>query len=226
MLGLTDPADLELAGIGRQPPVPPSELVGERSVAIVDNGEPLLTVEGVDCRQAYVELGIEGQTVPMRLRSGVIDRLCLADKTLPSGFSLVVLDGYRTLPFQRALHQYYYAGIGGAAPTRAGYVSDPDDARLVPPHTTGGAVDLTLAWHGVPMALGTDFDAFDEAAWSRAYEAPGAAEPVRSLRRLLAHVLSEQGFCPYPLEWWHFSYGDQMWAFNRGMPHAEYGPVR
>jgi D-alanyl-D-alanine dipeptidase len=32
----------------------------------------------------------------------------------------------------------------------------------------------------------------------------------------------EEGFAGHPDEWWHFSWGDQMWAALTGAPHAFY----
>ncbi len=48
------------------------------------------------------------------------------------------------------------------------------------------------------------------------------AEP-RAWRDRLAIVMSEAGFVNYPHEWWHFSYGDQYWAWRTGALAALYG---
>jgi D-alanyl-D-alanine dipeptidase len=31
------------------------------------------------------------------------------------------------------------------------------------------------------------------------------------------------GFAQHPNEWWHFSHGDQLWAWRLGHPSAHYG---
>jgi D-alanyl-D-alanine dipeptidase len=33
------------------------------------------------------------------------------------------------------------------------------------------------------------------------------------------------GFAQHPNEWWHFSWGDQLWADRTGEPIAHYGGV-
>ncbi|MBQ7252055.1 MAG: hypothetical protein IJS32_05580 [Kiritimatiellae bacterium] len=33
------------------------------------------------------------------------------------------------------------------------------------------------------------------------------------------------GFANYPAEWWHFAFGDRLWAACRGKRRAIYGPV-
>lgn len=37
-------------------------------------------------------------------------------------------------------------------------------------------------------------------------------EEARMNRRLLYWLMIEGGFSVHPREWWHVSYGDQMWA--------------
>lgn len=196
--------------------VPPT--FAEELPGIHESGEPLVPLPP-EVRQlpVYWQEGWRGARRELLVRAGARDRLVSAAAALPAGFELVVLDAWRTLELQVALFDHYY-GRPGLVP---GYVSRPDDNR-VPPHFTGGAVDVTLAWEGHPLALGTGFDSFDERAWPHALEETGE-EPDRSLRRLLTQVLGRQGFVVYPYEWWHFSYGDQLWATAHGAEHAIYG---
>ena len=48
-------------------------------------------------------------------------------------------------------------------------------------------------------------------------------EEARANRRLLHWLMVEEGFAGHPDEWWHFSWGDQMWAALTGAPAAHYG---
>jgi D-alanyl-D-alanine dipeptidase len=36
-------------------------------------------------------------------------------------------------------------------------------------------------------------------------------------------VMLEVGFAQHPNEWWHFSQGDQLWAWRTGHHQAIYG---
>ena len=155
---------------------------------------------------AYAEMEVLPPRV-LKARSQVAVRLQVARKSLPKGFDLVVLDGYRTLAEQQALVDHYKTSSEFVAST------SPDAMR--PPHTTGGAVDVTLTRHGVPLALGTDYDAFGSAAQLEAFES-GSDGLVRRLRRLLAHAMTGAGFARYSPEWWHWSYGDDVWAKQMG----------
>ncbi len=42
--------------------------------------------------------------------------------------------------------------------------------------------------------------------------APNLSETAIANRTLLNDVLSSVGFINYPSEWWHYSFGDRLWA--------------
>jgi D-alanyl-D-alanine dipeptidase len=44
-------------------------------------------------------------------------------------------------------------------------------------------------------------------------------------RQLLAAAMQAVGFEQHPNEWWHFSWGDQMWAWSSGSAQAHYGRI-
>jgi D-alanyl-D-alanine dipeptidase len=45
-------------------------------------------------------------------------------------------------------------------------------------------------------------------------------------RCLLRQVMGAAGFAQHPNEWWHFSWGDQLWAWRQDQPQACYGRWR
>jgi len=47
--------------------------------------------------------------------------------------------------------------------------------------------------------------------------------PWRHRRCLLAEAMAVAGFSQHPHEWWHYSYGDQLWAWRSRQPTACYG---
>ncbi len=106
-----------------------------------------------------------------------------------------------------------------------------DDLSSPTPHMTGGAVDVDLVREdgsainfghirGNPLVSATDY-----------YEGYGSVEgpPVnlaaRSIRRVLYWAMQDQGFANHPYEFWHYSYGDQMWGLFEGDSPAFYGAV-
>ena len=191
-------------------------------VPVLECGEPLVTVPS-DLTQLIVYDGLPlPARAEARLRLGVVERLRAARAALPPGFDLVVLDGWRSPAFQSALREHYLSTQGEVGTE---YVAAADDDDLRAGHTTGGAVDVTLSWMGEPLAIGTDYDAFTPWAHPAAFEQPGADERVRDLRRLLVAVMTGAGFAPYPVEWWHWSWGEQWWAAVTGSPQAVYDVV-
>ena len=38
------------------------------------------------------------------------------------------------------------------------------------------------------------------------------SQPQMKNRKILYDAMINAGFVNYPLEWWHYSYGDRMWA--------------
>jgi len=108
------------------------------------------------------------------------------------------------------------------------------DPATPPPHSTGAAVDLTLLdGAGNIVDMGSDIDAIGAVSEPNYYRAvvdttPDGLERQQALewvrrRRLLADAMEYQGFAQHPNEWWHFSYGDQLWAWQRGKSTAIYG---
>jgi D-alanyl-D-alanine dipeptidase len=99
------------------------------------------------------------------------------------------------------------------------------DKRCPPPHSSGGAIDVVLADaatgeirdHQSPFGPG-DTRAFP-------FAARGLSDAAVETRRLLGEALGSVGFTNYPSEFWHWSYGDQGWAYRGGRAQAIYGPV-
>jgi D-alanyl-D-alanine dipeptidase len=174
-------------------------------------GEPLVPLAGLDrvaVLPAYARSGWPNATPGVVARAGAAERLRRAAATLPDGFGVVVLDAWRPLELQRDLYDDVYGTDPHLPP---GFVSLPsDDPDDPPPHLTGGAIDLTLSWRGVPLALGTGFDEFTRAAYADAFEE--RAGTVRALRRLLYWTMRAQGYVVLDCEWWHFEYGTRTWA--------------
>jgi D-alanyl-D-alanine dipeptidase len=186
---------------------------------------------------------------PFRLRQGVVERLLQAQERLQQkelNLRLAIFDAWRPVTVQRFMVQHAYAeecrargldpdlpGLGQeAVRTEVGRFWAPPstDPAAPPPHSTGAAVDLTLAdAAGRPLAMGGEIDAIGAVSepdhWvTAAMEAPDSEAASWHRRRcLLAEVMAAAGFVRHPHEWWHFSWGDQLWAWRSGAEVARYG---
>jgi D-alanyl-D-alanine dipeptidase len=216
------PADL--------PPIPPAPGDAEvEAIAVAEDGTELQDLPAALAqRHGYREISSLRLTPPrIRLRREVVARLEQAQAALPEGIALLILDGWRPPRFQQELLAHYRSETGRDLD---GFVSDPGHAHLIAPHTTGGAIDLTLRVGEAALAMGTDWDSFRDESALRHLERDGAVRTAedslaRDLRRLLASVLLDAGFAPLPSEWWHWSYGDQRWAAFHGESATLYAPT-
>lgn len=177
------------------------------------------------------------------LREGVLQRVkaaldMLRSKPGLSAWNFKIWDGYRPLDVQKSLYFEYLNRLKHENPDwddfklnshAQVFVSFPSNGpALPPPHNTGGAVDLTIVdAGGREIDMGTEFDEFVDAA-NTMHFAGNSNERARTIhanRMLLMEVMREVGFVNYDSEWWHFSYGDQMWASETGADFAIYGSI-
>ena len=209
-------------------------LLSDPRVAAVpsrDDGDPLVDVRDVP------ELMLDGRAADAegayaRLRSEVVSRLVDAQSKLPEGVRLLVVEGYRPYAAQQAIFTGYQGELRRLHPgwgedrlyVEASKFVSPVE---VAPHSTGGAVDLTLCTSaGVELDMGTAIDATpvesDDACFTAAANIGAEA---RENRRVLIDALTAVGMVNYPTEWWHWSYGDRYWALITGAAQTRYGPL-
>jgi len=97
-------------------------------------------------------------------------------------------------------------------------------------HMTGGAVDVNLVYKdGSPVNFGhVGGKVVSETDYHEGYhpvdEFP-VSKDAKLARRILYWTMLDEEFSNNPTEWWHYSYGDQMWALFSDQPAAIYGAV-
>jgi D-alanyl-D-alanine dipeptidase len=224
------------------------------AIAIHDNGEPLVPIPPEIARvdpHPYVALGAPyGDRSPFWLRSGVVARLLAAQTQIEvayPGWRIQIFDAYRPVAVQAFMVEQALGevardrGIDLAqfaedAPERAElraivaqFWAPPSlDPATPPPHSTGAALDITLVdAAGHPLDLGSPID--ECSARSHPDHFADAANPTEQRyhthRQTLATAMRSAGFAQHPNEWWHFSWGDQLWAWQTGGDRAVYGRV-
>lgn len=91
-----------------------------------------------------------------------------------------------------------------------------DHPATPPPHSTGAAVDLTLInEHGKPIDMGSPIDENSDRSHGDFFKNSPLPQEQQfdKNRSLLNDVMFAEGFMRLPREWWHFSLGDQSWAY-------------
>ncbi len=200
-------------------------------VRIIECGEEL-----VDFLQFCPELLLDAPRFRYRretlLRRSVAERLCRAHAALPEGYRLAIIEGWRPPHIQQRMYRAIWQRVKERNPHWSdaqlkrvvNRYSAPMDPRVPPPHTTGGALDVMLAdASGRLENHCTPFDPFDPKCFS--LDSPGISPAARRTRRILSEALLAGGLTNYPSEYWHWSYGDQGWAYRGGHDHAIYGAV-
>lgn len=218
---------------------------GARDMEIVECGEAMeiLSPEEFLLDPRYYYMGY-AEVPEIRLRQGVLERLRSAQSILNSipgceRWKFKIWDGFRTFKTQQILYHQYWSDLFREHPTwnnvqlieaTQKFVSKASsDPQSPAPHNTGGAVDLTLVdEQGQEVDMGTPFDEFTERSgtdYFGVHYGDQGADDFNARRKLLKQAMEKAGFVNYSEEWWHFSYGDQMWAAMQGAACAIYGSM-
>jgi zinc D-Ala-D-Ala dipeptidase len=202
-----------------------------RHIKIVESGEELVDFLAL-CPALLLDrprFKYRRETV---LRKTVAEKLCQASCRLPKEYRLAVIEGWRPPHIQRRMYRmiwnWYEKEHPDWSPARltrfVNRFSAPMNQRVPPPHTTGAAVDVMLAQaDGTLLDHCTPYDQFDSRGF--AFDAPGLTDRARRTRQILAEAFATTGISNYPSEYWHWSYGDQGWAYRGGHKAALYGAI-
>lgn len=197
----------------------------------------------------YASLGAQyGDTSPYSLRQGVVDALLQAQKhlhNLQPGWRLKIFDAYRPVSVQQFMVDYTFKQLLEQKNLKAEPLSETqtqgiwqqvyqiwaipsDNPATPPPHSTGGAVDLTLVDElGKTVEMGGEIDEMSERSHPHYYHdsSTEAHRVYHARRELLYQVMTQSGFLRHPGEWWHFSLGDQMWAWQYSRSRGYNPPI-
>ena len=188
---------------------------------------------------------------PWVLRKSVLERLMEARNYLSETnphFQLALFDAWRPISVQKFMFNYTIhetcksrgvdindhsinASITEIVEEVGRFWAQPSsNPSTPPPHSTGAAIDLTIADRkGIPLDLGGEIDFIGAKSRPDFYEKdsfmmPCSKQQVFHQRRtLLFSVMNKAGFVQHPSEWWHFSYGDQLWSWLSNQANAIYG---
>ncbi|WP_040656134.1 M15 family metallopeptidase [Rubidibacter lacunae] len=224
------------------------------SIAIRECGESLVPIPAdrfaLTQPHAYGSLGAPyGNRSPYCIRTGVLKRLIAAQSYLQQdapGWTLQIFDAYRPIAVQRFMVDHAFAELARAQGRDPDALrADPESAAAIaiwqqvfefwappssnpatpPPHSTGAALDVTLLdATGAPAAMGSPIDECSPRSYPDHFrDCPEL--PYHAHRQLLAGAMRAAGFVRHPREWWHFSWGDRLWAQLSGTAIAHYGSI-
>jgi D-alanyl-D-alanine dipeptidase len=213
-----------------------------QTVAIQDNQEALVAIpaDSFDLvnPHPYIKLGAPyGSRSPFYVRQSVLERLQQAQTHLQQkhpGWKIQIFDAYRPVAVQQFMVDYTFQELVQLQNLVPEDLTEAQRHRILnqvyefwavpnpdpscpPPHSTGAAVDVTLVdAEGNVVNMGSPIDETSP----RSYPDHFATRPTpqeqqyHHHREILRQAMTAAGFCQHPKEWWHFSYGDQMWAWQ------------
>lgn len=198
-----------------------------KKVEIRENNEPLESVTGSE----KLVLLTEHKFLDPRLRKSVIPLLHKAANSLPDGYKLVLVTAYRPIWMQKKMWRQRLLQMAKAQPLKmifnyplwrkeaSRYTSPPGGSS----HQYGAAVDVTIIDpKGNRLDMGSSLTDFGQICntWT-----DQVTSEQKANRKLLYDTMINSGFINYPLEWWHYSYGDRMWAAYSKQGSCIYGPL-
>ncbi len=223
---------------------------------IIECHEPLIPIPKSLFRltpHPYMSLGAPypNGVDPWVLRKSVVNRLLKAQAYLTennSSLQLALFDAWRPISVQKFMINY---AVQETCKSRGIDINDSSLTESIsqvvddvcrfwakpssnpgkpPPHSTGAAIDLTLAdMNGTQLDLGGEIDFIGDISRPDFYKTLSLSRPkskyhvFHSRRLLLMSVMIKAGFVQHPNEWWHFSYGDQLWSWTNNHSEAVYG---
>ena len=158
---------------------------------------------------------------PNLIRKQVLFKLYKIADRLPKGVNLKIYKTFRSRirmndAFEDVISEITVnnPGIGRHEAMKLAKFKTDDPKGSMGGHETGGAVDVALCDdNGKDFDYGTKFHEYNDSTFTYSRHVTKAQ---RKNRKKLVRLMKRQGFVNFPGEWWHFSYGDRMWAAYKG----------
>ena len=158
---------------------------------------------------------------PNLIRKRVLFKLYRIADSLPEGVNLKIYKTFRSRikmndTFEEVIAQITAENpnIGRHEAIKLAKFKTDDPKGSMGGHETGGAVDVALCDNdGNDYNYGTKFHEYNDFTFT--YSSHITKEQKKN-RKQLVKLMKRHGFVNFPGEWWHFSYGDRMWAAYKG----------
>lgn len=223
-----------------------------QAIPIVECNQPLIEISELltIAPHPYMSLGAPyGDRSPFFVRQGILEKLRTAQAYLQEihpEYQIAIFDAYRPIAVQQFMVDYSLAQLADSKGLELTNITETEktalmsevlkfwalpsyDPKTPPPHSTGAAIDVTFYRIDTrtEIDMGSPIDEISDRSLPNYFASsldPKVLEFHRD-RQLLNQVMSHSGFQRHPHEWWHFSYGDQMWAWLSDREVAIYGGV-
>lgn len=153
-----------------------------------------------------------------RIRKYIYQMLVEAKKYLPENYFFKIYEAYRPLAAQIKLwhevveqqkKEHPFLSVESEEFIALCDVFCANPYRQGSGHQSGAAIDVSLCdKNGIDYDMGGAVRGFSKTA---DFEAEVSDEAHKN-RLILKTALEKVGFVNYPAEWWHYSFGDRLWA--------------
>lgn len=170
------------------------------------------------------------------VREDVIEKIARISQRLHAqNKTLIIRSAWRSFEHQQLLWETKFISFGRM---QRMYPKKPSEEIeemvghfIAPPresmHTTGGAIDALIydAVQDCVMDFGTNTGLEIKLSKQCYPYHPGIGPEAKKNRALLIGLFEDEGFVCDLKEYWHFDYGDVMWAIGKEKEYAIYGSI-
>lgn len=204
-----------------------------QNIEIKENGEKLVKLkETAKLKIGWIKKGYEAL---FWVRESVAEKLYKVADNLPNDLVLIIIEGYRTTKSQ----QEEWVRVWQTIKSQNKNLSDEETEKVVrllvakplplANHHCGGAIDVTLGYSdGRLLEMGTPYITSipqKEMLGKIPMLSDKVSAEAKFNRGILREAMEAEDFVWYPGEWWHYCYGDRMWAVYSGKTECVYGSI-
>lgn len=166
---------------------------------------------------------------PTYLRKTVYDKLCLLDEIVKKdNYRIKLFDAYRSINKQKDVWNNALKETKKENPNlneeeiiRITTLKVANPTNGIGGHQTGGAIDITLLdKNGKELDMGSNY--LEHIPQTKTY-CKDLTDIQRKNRNYLLEKMKKLDFVNFPTEWWHYCYGDKMWAAYKNKKKCIYG---
>jgi len=189
-----------------------------KKIEIKDCGESLVDLAKI-CPRLVIDLGKKrmGRECTAFLRKSIATMVCRAKSYLPDDTTFIINDAWRPKYIQEEILKSFYVRFQRQHPgwpdrrtlKEVSKYAAPTEGPTASGHMTGRAVNLRLWKNGRKVPMKSKKLSYQENAKT---VQPKLPKYLQQNRKILFNALSKAGLSNYPMEYWHWSYGDIQWA--------------
>jgi len=201
----------------------PKKIIGK--IKINENNEKLVKI---DSNKFIFDEGIEK---PVYIRTSVYEKLCTLDNWIKKdNYKIKLFDAYRSLDKQKEFWKDTIEETKQNNPNLSEEeIIRKTSLKLANPtngiggHQTGGAIDITLVdENNEELDMGSKYLEHIAQTYTNCKD---LSDIQKKNREYLLEKMKKLDFVNFPTEWWHYCYGDRMWAAYKGKKECFYGYI-